>query len=62
MMRSLVLDHDGRATPSEMVGNIDLDIVQYFIVGQIDDLFRYTLEFLVEDIPISQTDNECFLK
>ena len=57
MMRSLVLEH-GRATPSETVRNNDLDIVQYFIVEQIDDLFRYTLEFLAEDVSCSQTDNE----
>ena len=51
MMRAL-LDLE-RATPLGAAGNNDIDIVQYFIVNQNDDLFRHTLEFLVERVAVS---------
>ena len=51
MMRALL--ELERATPLGAAGYNDLDIVEYFIVNQNDDLFRHTLELLVEHVSVS---------
>ena len=53
MMRNLVLL--GRASGLDAVDDVELDIVQYFIVSENDDIFRATLVFIVVHRSISHS-------